>query len=81
MILLQKLPSLQWIVYNDERGMRKYDDHRLISRAALVERGRAIDNADLDRAIDFFFRDSPPMRLDRDASMSYPEWLNSIPED
>lgn len=46
------LPSLQWIVYNDERGMRKYDDPRLLSRDELVERGRGVDGAALDRAID-----------------------------
>ncbi len=45
------LPSLKWIVYNDERGMRKYDDPRLISREALIERGRAIDSAKVDAAI------------------------------
>ena len=46
------LPSLKWIVYNDERGMRKYDDPRLLSRAALAERGREIDANSLDAAID-----------------------------
>ncbi|MEM8948553.1 MAG: AMP-binding protein [Pseudomonadota bacterium] len=46
------LPSLKWIVYNDERGMRKYDDPRLLSRAALAERGREVDGARLDAAID-----------------------------
>jgi len=50
--IADSLPSMQWIVYNDERGMRKYDDARLISRADLIERGRGVDSADLDRAID-----------------------------
>ena len=49
--IADSLPSLKWIVYNDERGMRKYDDPRLISRAALIERGRGVDSADLDKAI------------------------------
>ncbi len=46
------LPSLKWIVYNDERGMRKYDDPRLISRKELVEKGRAVGPEKLDAAID-----------------------------
>ncbi len=46
------LPSLKWIVYNDERGMRKYDDPRLLSRTALAERGREVDAAKLDAAIE-----------------------------
>ncbi|NJO37150.1 MAG: long-chain fatty acid--CoA ligase [Rhizobiales bacterium] len=49
--IADQLPALCWIVYNDERGMRKYDDPRLISRKALIERGRTIDGADLERAI------------------------------
>jgi long-chain acyl-CoA synthetase len=49
--IADQLPALEWIIYNDERGMRKYDDPRLISRKALIERGRTIDRAALDRAI------------------------------
>jgi long-chain acyl-CoA synthetase len=45
------LPSLQWIVYNDDRGMRKYDDPRLISRAALIERGAAVPAARFEEAV------------------------------
>jgi len=45
------LPSLKWIVYNDDRGMRKYDDTRLLSRKALIEKGQSIDAARLDAAI------------------------------
>jgi long-chain acyl-CoA synthetase len=45
------LPSLKWIVYNDDRGMRKYDDPRLLSRKELIEKGRAVDGARLDAVI------------------------------
>ena len=45
------LPSLEWIVYNDERGMRKYDDPRLLSRTALVVLGKEVDAAAFDEAI------------------------------
>ena len=38
--IADSLPALRRIVYNDERGMRKYDDPRLISRAAFIEQGR-----------------------------------------
>ena len=35
------IPSVTAIVYTDDRGMRKYDDPRLIALAALEESGRA----------------------------------------
>ena len=34
-----ELPHLRWIVYNDQRGMRKYEDARLLQRAQLIGRG------------------------------------------
>lgn len=39
--LADRAPSLKHIVYSDPRGMRKYDDPRLISAERLVELGRA----------------------------------------
>lgn len=45
------LPSLKWIVYNDERGMRKYDDPRLLSRTELVRRGEAIEAGAFEAAV------------------------------
>ena len=50
-----RLPSLRHIVYSDPRGMRKYDDPRLIPAAALIEKGRALVAADpelFDRLVD-----------------------------
>lgn len=35
---------------------------------------------DLDRAIEYFFRDAPPIGLGRDSSMSYPVWLDTAPD-
>ena len=40
------LPSLKAIIYCDPRGMRKYTDPRLISRDALFEAARKIDQAE-----------------------------------
>jgi long-chain acyl-CoA synthetase len=37
--IVERLPRLQTIVYADPRGMRKYDDARLIAADALIERG------------------------------------------
>ncbi len=37
-----RVPSVQHIVYSDPRGMRKYDDPRLLDARALVERGNAL---------------------------------------
>jgi long-chain acyl-CoA synthetase len=53
--LAERLPSLAHIVYSDPRGMRKYDDPRLISAAELAEKGRAVAAADpglFDRLVD-----------------------------
>jgi long-chain acyl-CoA synthetase len=36
-----RAPHLRHIVYSDPRGMRKYDDPRLIDAATLAEKGRA----------------------------------------
>ena len=36
-----RAPHLKHIVYSDPRGMRKYDDPRLIDAATLAEKGRA----------------------------------------
>ena len=38
--LADRAPSLKYIVYSDSRGMRKYDDPRLMSAEQLVTRGR-----------------------------------------
>jgi long-chain acyl-CoA synthetase len=50
-----RIPSLRHIVYADPRGMRKYDDPRLIAAEALATRGRerASREPDLyDRLVD-----------------------------
>ncbi|WP_435103649.1 long-chain fatty acid--CoA ligase [Arhodomonas sp. AD133] len=39
----EQCPSVKHIVYHDPRGMRKYDDPRLISQAELFERGDALE--------------------------------------
>ncbi len=50
-----RVPSVQHIVYSDSRGMRKYDDPRLLDARELVERGNALagEQPDLyDRLVD-----------------------------
>jgi long-chain acyl-CoA synthetase len=50
-----RIPSVRHIVYSDPRGMRKYDDPRLIPAAALIEKGRALTAAEpelFDRLVD-----------------------------
>ena len=46
-----RCPSIRHIVYHDPRGMRKYDDGRLISQEELMRRGAELerDNPDLYR--------------------------------
>ncbi len=53
--LADQVPSLRHIVFCDPRGMRKYDDPRLISADALAARGEALHAADpglYDRMVD-----------------------------
>ena len=37
-----RAPALRWIVYHDDRGMRKYDDPRLVSWTRLREKGETL---------------------------------------
>jgi long-chain acyl-CoA synthetase len=43
-----RVPSLKHIVYCDSRGMRKYDDPRLISQEDLIAKGQALEAAQPD---------------------------------
>jgi len=43
------IPSLERIVYDDPRGMRKYSDPRLISLEDALEEGRKLEEADPGR--------------------------------
>jgi long-chain acyl-CoA synthetase len=43
--LEEKIPTVRHIVYSDPRGIRKYDDPRLVSLESLEEQGRARDAA------------------------------------
>ncbi|WP_298952103.1 long-chain fatty acid--CoA ligase [uncultured Methylobacterium sp.] len=46
--LADRVPSLRHIVFSDPRGMRKYDDPRLISADALAERGERLASLEPD---------------------------------
>jgi hypothetical protein len=53
--LAERVPRLKHIIYSDPRGMRKYDDPRLMSAEAFAElgRGRATREPELyDRLVD-----------------------------
>ncbi len=41
-----RLPHLAWIVFHDDRGMRKYRDDRLLAWTDLLDRGARVDAAD-----------------------------------
>jgi long-chain acyl-CoA synthetase len=49
--IADQLPKLRWIVYNDQRGMRKYADARLLDRAQLIDRGQAVPAGRLEATI------------------------------
>jgi long-chain acyl-CoA synthetase len=40
--IADRLPRLRWIVYNDQRGMRKYRDPRLLHRTEVIDRGKEV---------------------------------------
>jgi long-chain acyl-CoA synthetase len=50
--LEDRIPSVRWIVYSDPRGMRKYDDPRLVHANALAQMGDALDPGLYDRMVD-----------------------------
>ena len=41
----ETVPGIRWIIYDDPRGLRKYDQPGLISTEQLMERGRKWDQA------------------------------------
>ncbi|EGQ8532850.1 AMP-binding protein [Vibrio parahaemolyticus] len=43
-----EIPSVEYIIYCDPRGMRKYDDPRLIYVEQVYKKGQLIDKADPD---------------------------------
>ncbi|MDS1787589.1 long-chain fatty acid--CoA ligase [Vibrio parahaemolyticus] len=44
-----EIPSVEYIIYCDPRGMRKYDDPRLIDVEQVYKRGQLIDKANPDK--------------------------------
>ncbi len=44
-----EIPSVEYIIYCDPRGMRKYDDPRLIDVELVYKKGQLIDKADPDK--------------------------------
>lgn len=44
-----EIPSVEFIIYCDPRGMRKYDDPRLIDVEKAYQKGQLIDKADPDK--------------------------------
>lgn len=46
--LEDRIPSVRYIVYSDPRGLRKYDDPRLIALSDLEERGSGLGVTDRD---------------------------------
>ncbi|HAV1360054.1 TPA: long-chain fatty acid--CoA ligase [Vibrio parahaemolyticus] len=47
--LVDEIPSVEYIIYCDPRGMRKYDDPRLIDVEQVYKKGQLIDKADPDK--------------------------------
>ncbi|EGQ9979707.1 long-chain fatty acid--CoA ligase [Vibrio parahaemolyticus] len=44
-----EIPSVEYIIYCDPRGMRKYDDPRLIDVEQVYKKGQLIDKAEPDK--------------------------------
>ena len=49
LVLGDKIPSVEYIIYCDPRGMRKYDDPRLIDVEQVYKKGQLIDKANPDK--------------------------------
>ena len=41
-----RIPSLLYIIYSDPRGMRKYDDPRLLSAKDIADKGRELEHSE-----------------------------------
>jgi long-chain acyl-CoA synthetase len=67
------LPHLRWIVYNDQRGMRKYDDARLLHGAQLIARGREIPAERFETAVAAGRGDDVAMLCTTSGTTSHPK--------
>ncbi|MDP2372537.1 AMP-binding protein [Reyranella sp.] len=69
-------PSVRWIVYCDARGMRKYDDPRLVHRDVLLETARGVAAAEpglWDSLVDATSGDDPAMLCSTSGTTSNPK--------
>src|SRR6201992_2642319 len=74
--LAERVPHLKHIVYSDPRGMRKYDDLRLLeaSQLAAMGRDRAAREPDLyDRLVDATRGDDCPILCTTSGTTSHPK--------
>ncbi|BAM88441.1 putative long-chain-fatty-acid-CoA ligase [Bradyrhizobium oligotrophicum S58] len=74
--LAERVPALKHIVYSDPRGMRKYDDRRLLPADKLAEMGRAraAREPDLyDRMVDATVGDDVAILCTTSGTTSHPK--------
>ena len=71
--IADRLPRLGWVVYNDERGMRKYRDPRLLHRGQLVERGESMPAGHVEAAIAAGRGDEVAMLCTTSGTTSHPK--------
>jgi long-chain acyl-CoA synthetase len=70
------VPSVKWIVYCDARGMRKYQDPRLISAEQLLERARQTREAEpqlWNQLVDATLGDDPSVLCSTSGTTSHPK--------
>jgi long-chain acyl-CoA synthetase len=70
------VPSVKWIVYCDARGMRKYDDPRLVSAESLLENAlhtRDSEPALWDMLVDATLGDDPSVLCSTSGTTSHPK--------
>ena len=68
-----RIPSLRHIVYCSPRGMRKYDDPRLVSLTELIEHGRQRPTGDWDRLVDAGDGDTTAILCTTSGTTSHPK--------
>jgi long-chain acyl-CoA synthetase len=71
--IADRLPSLRWVVYNDQRGMRKYQDRRLLHRAQMIEQGQRISADRLEATIAATRGDEVAMLCTTSGTTSHPK--------
>ena len=71
--IADELPHLRWIVYNDQRGMRKYRDERLLDHERLLELGKSVPADQFEATVTSARGDDVAMLCTTSGTTSHPK--------